>query len=113
MSTSRRGLFACACLGMLTFGIVLTTLGSVLPSIMERFGIDKAQAGALFLLITLGLLPASLVFGPMVDRYGYKWILLAATALIITGLEGIAFAPSIGWLRAALLIIGFGGGIIN
>jgi FHS family glucose/mannose:H+ symporter-like MFS transporter len=98
---------------MLTFGIVLTTLGSVLPSIIERFGIDKAQAGALFLLMTLGILPASLVFGPMVDRYGYRWILLAATALIIAGLEGIAFAPSIGWLRVALLFIGFGGGIIN
>src|SRR2546428_251479 len=54
MSTSRRGLFACACLGMLAFGIVLTTLGSVLPSIIERFGIDKTQAGALFLLVTLG-----------------------------------------------------------
>jgi MFS transporter, FHS family, glucose/mannose:H+ symporter len=111
--SSRRALFACACLGMLTFGIVLTTLGSVLPSIIERFGIDKAQAGALFLLMTLGILPASLVFGPMVDRYGYRWILLAATALIIAGLEGIAFAPSIGWLRVALLFIGFGGGIIN
>jgi fucose permease len=111
--SSRRVHFTCACLGLLTFGIVLTTLGSVLPSIIERFGIDKAQAGALFLLMTLGILAASLVFGPMVDRYGYKWILLAATALIITGLEGIAFASSIGWLRVAILIIGFGGGIIN
>ena len=98
---------------MLTFGIVLTTLGSVLPSVIERFGIDKAQAGALFLLMTLGILPASLVFGPMVDRYGYREILFAATALVIVGLEGIAFAPSIGWLRVALPIIGFGGGIIN
>ena len=111
--SSRRAHFTCACLGQLTFGIVLTTLGSVLPSIIVRFGIDKAQAGALFLLMTLGILAASLIFGPMVDRYGYKWILLTATALIITGLEGIAFGPSIGWLRVAILIIGFGGGIIN
>ena len=114
MSTSsRRALFACACLGMLTFGIVLTTLGSVLPSIIERFGIDKAQAGALFVLMTLGIIAGSLVFGPMVDRYGYKGILLAATALIVIGLEGIAFAPSMALLRAAIVIIGLGGGIIN
>ncbi|MGH7650553.1 MAG: MFS transporter, partial [Gemmatimonadaceae bacterium] len=78
MST-RRYLFACACLGLLTFGIVFTTLGSVLPSIMVRFGIDKAAAGALFLLMSFGILAASLVFGPLVDRYGYKGILLAAT----------------------------------
>ncbi|HMI56248.1 MAG TPA: MFS transporter [Gemmatimonadaceae bacterium] len=111
--SSRRVLFACACLGLLTFGIVLTTLGSMLPSIMERFGIDKAQAGSLFLLMTLGILAASLIFGPLVDRYGYKGILLAAVALIALGLEGIAFATSLGWLRAAVIVIGFGGGIIN
>lgn len=111
--SSRRALFACACLGMLTFGVVLTTLGSVLPSIIERFGIDKAQAGALFVLMTLGIIAGSLVFGPMVDRNGYKGILLAGTAMIFVGLEGIAFAPSMAWLRSAILLIGFGGGIIN
>jgi FHS family glucose/mannose:H+ symporter-like MFS transporter len=111
--STRRALFVCACLGLLAFGIVLTTLGSVLPSIIERFGIDKAQAGALFLLMTFGILAASLVFGPMVDRYGYKGMLLSATALIVVGLEGIAFAPSIGWLRVAIVIIGFAGGLVN
>jgi fucose permease len=112
-TASRRQLFACACLGLLAFGIVLTTLGAVLPSIIERFGIDKAQAGALFLVMTLGILAGSLVFGPMVDRYGYKGILLVAAILIFLGLQGIAFAPSLGILRAAIVLIGFGGGMIN
>jgi fucose permease len=111
--SSRRTLFVCACLGLLAFGIVLTTLGAVLPTIIERFGIDKAQAGALFLLMTFGILAGSLVFGPLVDRYGYKGILLAATVLIFFGLQGIAFAPSLGLLRIAIAVIGFGGGIIN
>jgi FHS family glucose/mannose:H+ symporter-like MFS transporter len=111
--SSRRALFACACLGMLTFGIVLTTLGAVLPTVIERFGIDKAQAGSLFLLMTFGILAGSLVFGPMVDRYGYKGMLLLATALIVMGLEGIAFASSLTVLRIAIALIGFGGGIVN
>jgi FHS family glucose/mannose:H+ symporter-like MFS transporter len=111
--SSRRVLFACACLGLLIFGVVLTTLGSVLPSIMERFGIDKAEAGSLFLLMTLGILGASLIFGPLVDRYGYKGMLLAATVLVAIGLEGIAFAQSMFALRFAVVVIGFGGGIIN
>jgi fucose permease len=98
---------------MLTFGIVLTTLGAVLPSVIEQFGIDKAQAGSLFLLMTFGILAGSLVFGPMVDTYGYKGMLLLATALIAAGLEGIAFAPSLGLLRVAIVLIGFGGGIVN
>jgi fucose permease len=98
---------------MLTFGIVLTTLGAVLPSVIERFGIGKAEAGSLFLLMTFGILAGSLVFGPMVDRYGYKGMLLLATLLIIAGLEGIAFAPSMSLLRASIALIGFGGGIVN
>lgn len=110
---SRRSLFICACLGMLTFGIVLTVLGAVLPTVIERFGIDKAQAGSLFLLMTFGILAGSLVFGPMVDRYGYKGMLLLATLLIAIGLEGIAFASSLALLRVAIAFIGFGGGIIN
>lgn len=110
---SRRAVFACACLGMLTFGIVLTILGAVLPSVIERFGIDKAEAGSLFLLMTFAILAASLVFGPMVDRYGYKGIMLLATALIAAGLEGIAFAESLDMLRLAIILIGFSGGIVN
>ena len=111
--TNRRTLFAVACLGMLAFGIVLTTLGAVLPSVIERFGIDTAAAGSLFLLMTFGILLGSVVFGPIVDRNGYKGMLLLATALIAIGIEGIAFAPSMAWLRVAVAVVGFGGGIIN
>jgi len=111
--SSRRFLFACACLGMLNFGIVLTTLGSVLPSIMTRFEIGKAEAGSLFLLMSFGILAASLVFGPLVDRYGYRVILLAAAIMIALGLEWIAFASSMMALRFAIFLIGFGGGVIN
>jgi fucose permease len=98
---------------MLTFGIVLTVLGAVLPSVIERFGIDKAEAGSLFLLMTFAILAASLVFGPLVDRYGYKGMLMLAIGLTAVGLEGIAFASSMGTLRIAIVLIGFGGGIVN
>jgi FHS family glucose/mannose:H+ symporter-like MFS transporter len=76
---NRRTLFAIACLGLLTFGIVI----------------------------------GSVVFGPIVDRKGYKEMLLIGLALIVVGLEAIAFAPSMSWLRLAVLVSGFGGGIIN
>ena len=40
------------------------------------------------------------------------WLLLA-TALIVVGLEGIAYASSLMLLRLAIIFIGFGGGIVN
>ncbi len=111
--SSSRALFVCSCLCLLTFGIVFTMVGTVLPSVMARFGIDKASGGTLLLLMTFGVLLGALIFGPIVDGRGYKAMLLGSTALIILGLEGVAFAPSIGWLRTAVFVIGFAGGIIN
>lgn len=111
--TNRRSVFAAACIAVLIFGIVLTMLGAVLPSIIERFGIDKAAAGTLFPLLSFGVLAGSLVFGPLVDRYGYRWLLLAAGAVIALALQGIAFAPSMGVLRTTTFLIGFGGGVMN
>jgi FHS family glucose/mannose:H+ symporter-like MFS transporter len=98
---------------MLLFGIVLTTLGAILPSIIQRLGLDRTEAGSLLALMSLGILAGSLVFGPVVDRRGYKGMLAAAVVLIALGLEGIAFAPSITSLAVAVIIIGLGGGVIN
>jgi FHS family glucose/mannose:H+ symporter-like MFS transporter len=104
---------AAACLGMLLFGVTLTTLGSVLPPLIDRHGLDKSSAGSLLSLMSQGILVASLVFGPIVDRYGYKGVLIGGAVGVLLGLEGIAFATS-GWFLALLVFVfGFGGGIIN
>ena len=80
---------------------------------IERFGIGKTAAGSLLLLNTFGILVGSLVFGPVVDRWGYKEMLLVAAGIVIVGLEGIALAPTMAWLRVAVVLSGFGGGMIN
>jgi len=110
---NRRLVFIAACLSMLLFGIELTTLGAVLPSLIERFGIDNAYAGSLFTLMSFGILVGSLLFGPVVDRYGYKSLLAVSALLTLAGLEGIAFAPSLAWLKLAIFMIGLAGGVIN
>lgn len=110
---NHRALVAVCYLGMLAFGIVLTTLGAILPSLIARFGMSKTSAGGLFVMMSFGILVGSLVFGPIVDRRGYKGMLIAGVALVALGLAGIAFAPSVGALRVMIVLVGVGGGIIN
>ena len=88
---------------MASFGIVMAAPGASLPTVIERYGIDKLQAGALLSLLSFSVLAGSVVFGPIVDRYGYRGMLLFAFASIVLGLEASTFAPtprSIGEIRS-------------
>jgi MFS transporter, FHS family, glucose/mannose:H+ symporter len=105
--------FAAACIGMLLFGIVFLSLGTILTFITSKFGVDAATAGSLASSLPLGMLIGSVIFGPIVDRYGYKNLLIICGAIIFLALEGIAFAPTFFVLQASFFLIGFGGGIIN
>jgi MFS family permease len=109
----RKLVFTAACLGMLIFGIVFTTLGAILPSVIEKFGIDMIHAGSLMSFLSIGILIGSLVFGPIADRFGYKALLSFCILFILLGLEGIAWAAQFWILRLSILLIGLGGGIIN
>lgn len=106
-------LITIACLGMVSFGIVYTTLGAALPAIIARFGLDTVAAGGLLALVSFGVLGGSLSFGPLVDRQGYKGMLVFAFAAIVVALEVVAFARSLAVLRAALLLVGYTGGMVN
>ncbi len=110
---SRKAAFWAACLGILVFGVVFTTLGAILPSLIDRFGVDLSRAGTLFTLQSLGLLVGSIFFGPVVDRYGYRTLLIVSAILILAGLEAIAFAPTFGILQAVVFILGIAGGVLN
>lgn len=113
MNYRHKAVFAAACMGMLLFGIVMISIGSILPSITARYQLDGTGTGSLVSLLPLGILIGSIVFGPVVDRYGYRQLLIACAVLILLGLQGIAYAPSIWWLSLAVLLIGFAGGAIN
>lgn len=105
--------FAAACMGMLLFGIVFLSLGSVNNMLAERFHLDNNGIGTLTALLPFGILAGSLFFGPIVDSFGYKWLLIVSALIVMAGLEGLAFAGSAAAVRLFVFLVGFGGGALN
>ena len=110
----KKGLvFSSACVGMLLFGIVMISLGSILPEVIEKFHLSKARTGYLLTLLPAGILTGSLVFGPLVDWLSYKKILIAGSIITMLALEGIVFSEMIELFHMSVFCIGLGGGILN
>ena len=63
--------------------------------------------------MSLGILAGSLVFGPVVDRYGYQPVLMTGALGVGLGLTAIAWATRATVLTPAMLAFGFGGGLLN
>jgi MFS transporter, FHS family, glucose/mannose:H+ symporter len=105
--------FLAACLGMLFFGITLITLGSLATSLQAKFSLDAVDSGTIFSILPFGILAGSLIFGPVADRYGSRILLAAACAGMFLGFQAIAFAGSLGLLKAAVFLFGLCGGVIN
>jgi MFS transporter, FHS family, glucose/mannose:H+ symporter len=75
--------FAAACIGMLLFGIVMISLGTINAYLSEKFSLDEIQIASLAALLPFGILAGSLVFGPIVDRYSYRVVLIICSVFIM------------------------------
>lgn len=110
---NRNKVFAAACSALLLFGMSLITLGSILPLLTADYAAAGLSQGVLVAILPLGILAGSLIFGPIVDRYGYKLLLIISVLLSAIALEGLAFFQTPSLLYACIFLSGFGGGIIN
>ncbi|HTF20674.1 MAG TPA: MFS transporter [Chryseolinea sp.] len=108
-----RFVFLSACLGMMLFGASFITLGSIAPSLQQKFDMSELEAGTLFSILPFGILAGSLIFGPVADRYGYKAELVVAGLLMAAGFLGISSAGDPLMLKGCILIFGLSGGVIN
>ena len=90
--------FVVACLGMCFFGIATIVLGSVLPQLTAKLGFDNLQAAALVAFMPVGSLVGSTFFGPVVDRFGHKMMLIVCSIILLVGLQGVALFAEV-WLE--------------
>lgn len=110
---NKKLVFGAACLGMLLFGIVMISLGSLLPDIKEKVLLDGTAMGRLATLLPLGILIGSLVFGPLIDWVSYKYVLIFGAGTTAMGLSGISQAHGVELLYISIFFIGLGGGVLN
>jgi fucose permease len=99
--------------GMTFFGVAFVIMGAVLPSLIDKFSLDTSSASTLAGVLPLGILLGSILFGPVIDRFGYKSLIIISSILTIAGLELLAFSESTLHARIAVFVIGTGGGILN
>lgn len=105
--------FTAACIGMCFFGVSMITLGAVLPSLIAKLNLSGLQTTSLVTFLPLGMLAGSTIFGPIVDRFGHKALLVPSCIIVLLGMEGLAFFESVPLLQASIVGIGLGGGILN
>jgi fucose permease len=111
-AAARRLIFS-AWAGIFVFGLVMAILGAILPSLFERIDFNKSEAGNLFFFMNLAMLGMSVVFGPIVDRFGYRVFLALCSLLVAVSFLFFTVAPTYSFLVAAAVILGVGGGGLN
>jgi fucose permease len=94
---------------MFVFGIVLLLMGSLLPTL--KFG--NARSGSLGSFPLVGILVATALVGPVLDKLGAKAALAVALALIASALAAIPSLGSYTALAVAALVYGLGAGVLN
>ncbi|MCW6005084.1 MFS transporter [Micromonospora sp. CPCC 205371] len=83
-------LITAAYLAAAAFGTFWGTWGSAVPSVRDQAGLGDAQLGSALLFISAGALPAMLLTGRALDRWG-----LRSTAFLVAALGGAGLAAAI------------------
>jgi len=104
-----RSVFVAACAGMGFFGVAMLSLGPLLG----RIGELGVNAYALPSTLTIGIIIGTLLFGPIVDRFGYKWLTILSSILALAGMLGLNFFSTDTPLQISICCLGIGGGILN
>jgi len=94
---------------MFVFGIVLLLMGSLLPTLH----VSAARAGSLGAFPLAGILIATIVIGPILDKAGAKLALAVSLAMIIAALVAMPSLEGFNALAVAAFIYGLGAGVLN
>ena len=98
---------------MMIFGICMISLGSVMPYLSDELQLNELAKGSLASVLPIGILLGSFIFGPIVDRYSYRFLLSVSGLITALGIMIIGLAHVLFWLQVSFFLIGLGGGLLN
>ncbi|HWO03256.1 MAG TPA: MFS transporter, partial [Methylomirabilota bacterium] len=93
-------------LGALSIDMFLPSL----PAIAVAFAAPPATVQLTVTLFLMGFAAAQLVYGPLSDRYGRRWVLVGGLGLYTAAGLACTLAPGVGVLIAARVLQALGGG---
>lgn len=108
-STNR--LIFLTCLGILIFGMVSATLGTLQPY-WASIGLNPEQTAYVALGQAIGMILASLIAGPLCDNKGKKTGLLLGLGSLLIALAALPHVASFVMIVACFFLVGLGGGIL-
>ena len=99
-----------------SFGVLggcLTLPGTLLPLLVERFGIRLVEAGSMLALLPVGYLLAVTVAGGLIEAYGMQRVLAAGMLTSAAGFTGFGLISS--WTGGAVMMLigGLGFGVME
>jgi len=103
---NKRLVFIASCAGLAFFGVTMLALGPILSHLGEG-------ANALPATLSVGIIVGTVVFGPVVDKFGYKWLLIGGSVMTLLGIQGLANMKGMPFLHLSIWMLGVGGGILN
>jgi len=80
---------------------------TIMPAVEAEFGVTRAEASLPYTLTMIGFALGNYFIGQAVDRFGVMWSLICAAVGVALGLWAAIFAPSIGVISLAQLLVGF------
>lgn len=81
-------------------------MGFIAPALLQDWGIDRGDLGPLMMSGIVGLSIGSLLAGPLADRFGRRWIIIAAVCAVGLFCLTCAFMDSLHSLTAARFLTG-------
>lgn len=79
-----------------------------IPQLARDLGTDPAAAQFTLTVFLAVFAISQLIYGPLSDRYGRRWVLLGSLLLYGVGSVAVALSPTIEWMTLARVLQAFG-----